>query len=155
MLQQLNEIKWSQMNRGDVFVLLTPKYIYVWTGAKSNRMERTAAIRIANDMKNEMSRFKLSVLVAFDGKETDQLAGQEYGTFDEYLPLAQKDTMIEYADDFDWAKHDEQFEKKERQFVRLYRCQETKDQIDIKYVKDGPLNRPDLDSNVSSFNYSV
>lgn len=137
------------MNRGDVFILVSPKYIYIWTGSKSNRMERTAAIRVANELKNENSRFKLSVIVCDDGKEISQLSGDESVIFDRYLSFESKDAqMVKYSEGFDWTASDENFETTEREYVKLYRCHEKRDQIDIKYVKDGPLTRADLDSSV-------
>lgn len=145
----MDEISWKSINNGDVFLLMVPNYLFVWTGAKSNRMERTAAIRIANELKSEFSRFHLSIVILDDGQEAEQLSGDEQQLFEQFLPLNRKDAeIIPFADEYDWIASDEKFESTERDMVRLYRCQEGANQIDIKYLKDGPLMQDDLDSNV-------
>ena len=145
----MNEISWSSINTGDVFLLVAPKYIFIWTGQKSNRFERLAAINIANELKNELARFHLSVVILDDGQESDQLSSEEHLEFNRLLPLELKDKQIKSSDEFDWSS-DEKFESNERQFVHLYRCKEEDGKIDIQSVKDGPLTREDLDSNVSA-----
>lgn len=136
------------MNTGDVFLLVAPKYIFVWTGSKSNRFERLAAIQIANELKYELARFHLSIVILDDGKESDQLAEAEHLEFNRLLPLEKKDGLIKEATDDDITS-DANFESSERTFVHLYRCKEEGDKIDILSVKDGPLTRSDLDSNAS------
>ncbi|KAH9420072.1 hypothetical protein DERP_001907 [Dermatophagoides pteronyssinus] len=116
-------ISWKSMNDGDVFILIVPKFIFVWTGKHSNRMERTTAIRVANDLKSQLNRFKLSTVILEDGKEVEQTSG------------------------YDYAACDIKFEKHERSFVTLYKCFEGTETIDISFVKNGPLTRKDLDTN--------
>lgn len=144
----MNEIKWSSINNGDVFLLVVPKYIFVWVGKSANHFERLSAINIANELKNELSRFHLSIVIVDDGQEAKQLSSNENTEFNRYLPLESKDSQIKPADEFDWTS-DEKFEKAERKFVHLYHCKEFDDKILIKSIKDGPLTRSDLDSNVS------
>lgn len=136
------------MNNGDVFILVAPKHIYIWTGKNSNRMERFAAIKIADTLKDENSHFNLSIVIVDDEKESEQLVGDEETEFTSFLPLDAKAT-IQTADNIDWSINDENFEKMENTVLSLYRCIETEEQIDIKFVKDGPLVRGDLDSSVS------
>ncbi|KAI2804260.1 hypothetical protein BLOT_003239 [Blomia tropicalis] len=147
-MHELNEIKWSSINNGDVFLLVVPKYIFVWVGKSANHFERLSAINIANELKNELSRFHLSIVIVDDGQEAKQLSSNENTEFNRYLPLESKDSQIKPADEFDWTS-DEKFEKAERKFVHLYHCKEFDDKILIKSVKDGPLTRSDLDSNDS------
>lgn len=141
------------MNTGDVFLLVVPKYIFVWTGSKSNRFERLAAIQIANELKYELARFHLSTVILDDGQESDQLAEGEHLEFNRLLPLEKKDAQIKQATDDDITS-DVNFESSERTFVHLYRCKEEGASIDIVSVKDGPLTHADLDSNVSD-NHSL
>lgn len=137
------------MNNGDVFILMVPKFIFVWTGKFSNRMERTTAIRVANDLKSEFDRFKLSTVIFDDGKEIEQSSGAEYEAFNKHLPLDNKDGEItQFAKGFDWTAHDKEFENRERKFVSLHKCYEGTETIDITFVKNGPLARADLDTNV-------
>lgn len=146
LMHELNEISWSSLNTGDVFLLVAPKYIFVWTGSKSNRFERLAAINIANELKNELARFHLSIVILDDGQESDQLTEAEHLEFNRLLPLEKKDSLIKQATDDDITS-DANFESSERTFVHLYRCKEEGGKIDILSVKDGPLTRSDLDSN--------
>lgn len=136
------------MNEGDVFILVAPKRIFIWTGKNSNRMERFAAIKIADTLREENSRFNLSIVIVDDGKESEQLIGDEEVEFSAFLPLDKKSTL-QTAANIDWSINDEAFEKLESTVLSLYRCIETEDQIDIKFAKDGPLSRSDLDSNVN------
>lgn len=145
----MSDISWSVMNNGDVFILVAPKHIYIWTGKNSNRMERFAAIKIADTLKDENSHFNLSIVIVDDEQEAEQLVGEEDTEFNAFLPLADKAT-IQTASNIDWSINDENFEKMENTVLSLYRCIETDEQIDIKFVKDGPLARTDLDSNVSA-----
>lgn len=149
LMHECNEVSWSSMNNGDVFLLVVPKYIFVWTGKASNRFERLAAINTANELKNELARFHLSTVIIDDGQENDQLSDDESSAFNQLLPIADKEGKLKKADAADWTS-DEKFESSERQFVHLYRCKEISDQIHIGSVKDGPLSRADLDSNVST-----
>ena len=105
-----------------------------------------AAIRIANELKNELARFHLKIVILDDGQESEQLADDEHLEFNRLLPLELKDEQMKTATDFDWNS-DEQYESKGRQIVHLYRCKEEGGNINIESVKDGPLTRSDLDSN--------
>ena len=153
-MSELNEIAWSSMNNGDVFILIGKKHIFIWTGSKSNHMERVAAIRIANELKNELSRFKLNIVIVDDGKEAEQLGGEEQADFESFLKLEGKEADLRTCDGdkLDLSLSDEKFEKDESSMVKLYRCKEREDlsnQVEIGHVKDGPLSRDDLDSNDS------
>lgn len=147
LMQELHDISWSRMNNGDVFILIAPKHIYIWTGKTANRFERLAAVHIANELKNsELACFHLSVVILDDGQEDSQLSDAENVEFNRLLPLELKDDQIKSAEEFDWTS-DEKFETDERKFVHLYQCHESDGNIDIKSVKDGPLTRDDLNSN--------
>lgn len=138
------------MNDGDVFLLVTPKFIYVWTGKKANYMERVAAIRLADEIKNENSKFHLKIIIVEDGKESEQLIGDEEVEFAKHLPLDRKDDELVKSTESEWTESDASYETSKRELVHLYRCVESEFQIDIKSVKSGPLSKEDLDSNVSS-----
>lgn len=143
------EISWKVMNNGDVFILLVPNFVFVWTGKHSNRMERTTAIRVANDLKSELNRFKLSSVILEDGKEVEQTSGAEYDAFNKALSLDKKDIDLkQMPKGYDYAASDKSFESHERSFVTLYKCFEGTETIDISFVKNGPLSRADLDTNV-------
>ncbi|KAH7637899.1 actin depolymerizing venom protein gelsolin 1 isoform X1 [Dermatophagoides farinae] len=142
------EISWKVMNNGDVFILLVPNFVFVWTGKHSNRMERTTAIRVANDLKSELNRFKLSSVILEDGKEVEQTSGAEYDAFNKALSLDKKDIDLkQMPKGYDYAASDKSFESHERSFVTLYKCFEGTETIDISFVKNGPLSRADLDTN--------
>ncbi|KAI7694632.1 hypothetical protein SSS_01714 [Sarcoptes scabiei] len=141
-------VSWKCMNNGDVFLLMVPKFIFIWTGKNSNRLERTTAVRVAQDLKSEFDRFKLQTVILDDGQEVEQTSGAEYDAFNRHLPLDDKDKDLKkFEKGFDWAAHDKEYETRERQFVILHKCFEGTDTIDINFVKNGPLSRADLDTN--------
>ena len=136
-----------------MFLLIVPNYIFIWTGKKSNHFERLAAVRIANELKNELARFNLSIVILDDDQESEQLSNDESAAFNNLLPLESKNDLIKSAEEIDWT-NDEIFETNERNVVHLYQCQETDGVINIESVKDGPLTRDDLNSNVKNFTFN-
>ena len=46
-VRQTAAIAWSAMNDGDVFVMDTREFIFVWVGRQSNRLERLQAAKVS------------------------------------------------------------------------------------------------------------
>ena len=45
-IRQLPTISWNEFNDGDVFVLDTMTYIFVWVGKDANRLEKLQASKV-------------------------------------------------------------------------------------------------------------
>ena len=140
---QIAEINWLPFNDGDIFILATGKYIFVWTGKHANNMEKVAAIRIAEQIKAEHSHYCESIVIVDDNEEVLDMSAEELKAFEQYLPLSKK-----CVDSYDPQEDEDKFTASERADVVLYRCQEEKGVLNIIKVKNGPLARSDLDSNV-------
>lgn len=146
-LYELTTIGWLSMTNSDCYILLTSSVIFVWFGAKSNRMEQLATLHMADSLSQELTPVaNLSVVELIDGNEPEQLKPEDYSIFDRYLPLGKKEALhIDVVPN--WSVHHEDFGKHEKEFVQLYRCQRNNEnKFEVKFVKDGPLTRADLDS---------
>ena len=47
-VRQLQAVSWSLMNDGDVFVLDSRRFVFVWMGKQSNRLERLQAAKVSS-----------------------------------------------------------------------------------------------------------
>ena len=130
-------------NDGDIFILATGKYLFLWTGKYANNMEKVKAIRIAEAIKAEHSHYCESIVIVDDGEEQMELDAEELKAFEQYLPLDKKS-----VDKYDPKEDEIKYEMRERADVVLYRCQEQNGSLSLSKVKNGPLVRSDLDSNV-------
>ena len=45
-VRQLQAVSWAQMNDGDVFVLDSRRFVFVWMGKQSNRLERLQGAKV-------------------------------------------------------------------------------------------------------------
>lgn len=136
------------MTDNDCYILLTLKNIFVWFGTKSNRMERLVSLKIADQLSSMATDVDLPVIEVPDGEEADRLSADELADFGCYLPLNRKESLQTIDVLSNLATKAETFGKLENNFVHLYRCLQQEDgQIEVRYVKDGPLKRMDLDSN--------
>jgi len=72
---QKPEICWSQMNKGDVFILDLGDIIYVWNGESCSRTERIKAMEIARSMRDD--RGSGNIVVLEDGEETPDDMGED------------------------------------------------------------------------------
>lgn len=106
-------------------------------------MEKVAAIRIAEQIKAEHSHYCESIVIVDDNEEIMDMSAEELKAFEQYLPLSKK-----CVDSYDPNEDENKYTAFERADVVLYRCREENGVLDIVKVKNGPLVRSDLDSNV-------
>lgn len=50
-VHQLDSVSWSLMNEGDVFVMETKSYIFVWIGKQANNREKLKGAKVSPDNK--------------------------------------------------------------------------------------------------------
>ena len=123
--------------------MATGKYIFLWTGKHANNMEKVQGIRIAEAIRAEHSNHCERIVIVDDGEEVLGLSAQELKAFEEFLPLDKK-----CVDSWDPKEDELKYEMTERAEVVLYRCKEENGSLQINKVKNGPLFKTDLDSNV-------
>jgi hypothetical protein len=136
-------VSWLSFNDGDIFLLATGKYIFVWIGKKANRFEKIHAIRIAEELKGEHSHYCEKIVIVEDGNELSDLSSEELSAFEQLLPLDKK--VVDKASEKD---DDSKYEQFERSDLTLYRCNDDNGKLSVIRVKNGPLLQTDLDSNV-------
>ncbi|KAK2155962.1 hypothetical protein LSH36_225g00031 [Paralvinella palmiformis] len=153
-MEEKPEICWSQMNKGDVFILDLGDIIYVWNGESCSRTERIKAMEIARSMRDD--RGSGNIVVLEDGEETpDDMGEDEFEVFNEYLPVAEKDSQIKSVAE---GGADEQFEKKKVGQLKLWkhnflkvcfidRVAEEDGNLKITEEATAPLDKNMLDSN--------
>ncbi len=137
------EINWLPFNDGDIFILATGKYIFLWTGKHANNMEKVQGIKVAEALKAEHGHYCESIVIVDDGEEMMDTSAEEFKAFEEFLPLDKK-----VVDSYDPKQNETKYETEERAQVVLYRCNEENGSIKVTKVKNGPLFKKDLDSNV-------
>ncbi|KAG8434871.1 hypothetical protein GDO86_013000 [Hymenochirus boettgeri] len=67
------ELRWESFNKGDCFILDTGKYIYVWSGSKSNMLERNRARDLANQIRDSERRGAAKVEIIQEGEEPEEM----------------------------------------------------------------------------------
>uniref|UniRef100_UPI00406D5242 villin n=3 Tax=Paralvinella sulfincola TaxID=644278 RepID=UPI00406D5242 len=142
-MEEKPEISWSQMNKGDVFILDLGEIIYVWNGELCSRTERIKAMEIARGMRDD--RGTGNIIVVEDGEETpDDMGEEEFEVFNEYLPVADKEASIKSAEE---GGADENFEKKKVAQLKLWKVAEEDGNLKITEEATAPLDKKMLDSN--------
>ena len=92
-MRQLNTISWSEMNRGDSYVIDVPEYrkVIIWRGSNTNRFEKLQAANFADVLKLEHGFSDIETVTIDDGQED---ADSEDGQLLNYLlPLASKNQI--------------------------------------------------------------
>ncbi|KAF2351874.1 Gelsolin-like domain [Trinorchestia longiramus] len=136
-VKELSKVNWSEMNDGDVFVLATKHIIFVWTGRYSNNSEKLQAAKFATQLKAERG-CSGAVVIIEDGHE-NALQGPERSTFEESLPLQQKNVASHTT-----APKDEVVARQVATDLKLYRCNDENKTLKVTEVKTGPLFQEDL-----------
>ena len=92
-MRQLNTISWSEMNKGDSYVIDVPEYrkVIIWRGSNTNRFEKLQAANFADVLKLEHGFSDIETVTIDDGQED---ADSEDGQLLNYLlPLASKNQI--------------------------------------------------------------
>lgn len=106
-------------------------------------MEKVQGIKAAQAIKAEHSHYCESIVIIDDGEEMMDTSAEEFKAFEEFLPLDKK-----VVDSYDPKQNEIKYETEERAQVVLYRCNDESGSLKIIKVKNGPLVKKDLDSNV-------
>jgi len=143
LVRQLNNISWSEMNKGDSYVIDVPEYrkVLIWRGANTNRFEKLQAANFADILKLEHGLSDIETVTIDDGQENDN--SEDCQLLDYLLPLSEKNQIK------DAGVAPDQDSKTVRSKVKLYRCSDDSGKLILTEVKDGPLLQEDLQSDDS------
>jgi len=142
-VRQKNSIAWSEMNRGDSYVIDVPEYrkVLIWFGKNSNRFEKLQAAKFADNLKLEHGFSDIETVTINDGEEE---ANSEDGQiFSSLLPLSGKGQLKEAT------ANPDQESGVARSKLKLYKCSDDSGKLILTEIKDGPLLQSDLQSNDS------
>jgi hypothetical protein len=138
------EIDVANMNHGDIFVVDDDVKIWVWSGSKSNRLERGKALDTTTRLRDErMNRVKAEIIQIQDGRETEEF-WKVLGTSSAANPQEKIKSEAEGGDD-------EAFENKNLTDDTLYKVAEETEGIPTvtPAERSQPLHRDQLESNAS------
>jgi len=139
----MSSIDWSNISRGDVYILDLNEVIFIWNGAKSNKYERLQAMQRAKQLRDE--RGKTNIVIIEDGEET-KMSKDELKLFESKLLLKDKNIKLnlnEIIDDNDDDK------RVDAAHIKLYKCSDESGTLKVTEKKAGPLVKSDLESEVS------
>lgn len=135
-------IDWSNISRGDVYLLDLSEVIFIWNGARSNKFERLQAMQRARQLRDE--RGKANIVIIEDGEEM-KMSKDELKYFEMKLPL--KDKKLNLNESIDENDDDR---RAEGAHIKLYKCSDESGTLKVTEKKVGPLIKSDLESEVSS-----
>jgi villin 1/advillin len=136
-------IDWSNVSRGDVYILDLNEVIFIWNGAKSNRYERLQAMQRAKQLRDE--RGKTNILIIEDGEE-NKMNKEELKLFESKLYLRDKNAKLNLNEIIDENDDDK---RSEGAHIKLYKCSDESGTLKVTEKKAGPLVKNDLESEVS------
>jgi villin 1/advillin len=136
-------IDWSNVSRGDVYILDLNEVIFIWNGAKSNRYERLQAMQRAKQLRDE--RGKTNILIIEDGEE-NKMNKEELKLFESKLSLRDKNSKLNLNEIIDENDDDK---RSEGAHIKLYKCSDESGTLKVTEKKAGPLVKNDLESEVS------
>lgn len=140
-------IDWSQISRGDVYILDLYEVIFIWNGSRSNKYERLQAMQRARQLRDE--RGKANIVIIEDGEET-KMAKEESKLFESKLPLKDKMTKLNTNDIVDENDDDKRVDAAN---IKLYKCSDESGTLKVTEKKAAPLFRSDLESEVRKIFY--
>ena len=142
-LLEVPAIDWSYISRGDVYLLDLYEVIFIWNGVKSNRYERLQAMQRARQLRDE--RGKANIVVVEDGEES-KMSKDELKLFESRLPLKEKHAKLNASDSLDENDDDKRLDAAH---IKLYKCSDESGTLKVTEKKAGPLEKSDLESEVS------
>jgi len=142
-LYEMPSIDWSNVSRGDVYILDLNEVIFIWNGAKSNRYERLQAMQRAKQLRDE--RGKTNILIIEDGEE-NKMNKEELKLFESKLSLKDKNAKLNLNEIIDENDDDK---RSEGAHIKLYKCSDESGTLKVTEKKAGPLVKNDLESEVS------
>jgi len=129
-------LNWGAMNHGDTFVMDTGSFIFIWAGESSSGMEKMVAAGLASKLRDRVGE---EIVHVRDGDE-DEMTPDELEAWIKVLPLEQRDE-VKTAENENDRKVDHNLNKE----ISLYKCSDFTGQLEIELVKQGSLERTDLD----------
>ena len=142
-LYEMPSIDWSNISRGDVYLLDLNEVIFLWNGAKSNRYERLQAMQRAKQLRDERGR--TNIVVIEDGEE-NKMSKDELKLFESKLPLREKNNKLNSNETMDENDDDK---RADGAHIKLYKCSDESGTLKVTEKKAGPLVKNDLESEVS------
>lgn len=131
------EMKWSNMNHGDTFVVDTGSMIFVWAGKSSSGREKLMAAGLASRLRDKMGE---EIVHVRDGEE-EELHEEELQIWNQFLPLEDKNNVREAI-----HENDRQIGQNISNDISLYKCSDFTGELEVKLVKKGKLEHKDLDA---------
>jgi len=142
-LFEMASIDWSNISRGDVYILDLNEVIFIWNGAKSNKYERLQAMQRAKQLRDE--RGKTNIVIIEDGEEM-KMNKDELKLFESKLSLKDKNTKLNLNEIIDENDDDKRLDGAH---IKLYKCSDESGTLKVTEKKAGPLVKSDLESEVS------
>jgi hypothetical protein len=136
-------IDWTNVSRGDVYILDLNEVIFIWNGAKSNRFERLQAMQRAKQLRDE--RGKTNIVIIEDGEE-NKMNKDELKLFESKLSLKDKNSKLNLNEIIDDSDDDK---RADGAHIKLYKCSDESGTLKVTEKKAGPLVKSDLESEVS------
>lgn len=141
-LFEMPSIDWSQITRGDVYLLDLNEVIFIWNGARSNKYERLQAMQRARQLRDE--RGQANIVIIEDGEET-KMNKEELKLFESKLLLREKMSKLNTNETPDELDDDKRFDAAH---IKLYKCSDESGTLKVTEKKAGPLMKSDLESEV-------
>ena len=127
------------MNHGDTFVVDAGDFIFIWSGISSSGMEKMKAATLAGKLRDKVGE---KIVHVADGEE-DRLNQGELKVWCEHLPLEKRGQVAEADQSDAQAKNIVQKE------ISLYKCSDLTGNLTIELIKQGNINKEDLNADDS------
>ncbi|XP_029460915.1 villin-1-like [Rhinatrema bivittatum] len=124
------EMKWSNFNSGDVFLLDLGKLIVQWNGPESNRMERIKGMNLAKDIRDRERGGRAQIGV---------VDGEDEGASDELMSILTR--VLGEKKDIKPAISDEVVEKVVKTGLKLYHVSDANGNLVVQEVAVQPLTQ--------------
>ncbi|KAG5887879.1 hypothetical protein JTB14_015531 [Gonioctena quinquepunctata] len=133
-LKEMSKISWDFFTSSDIFLISTPKNIFMWTGRAADAVEKLHAVKIALDIKEE---HKIPNIVFVDDGYEKTLQDNIRGEFNKYLPLEKRLILPENHEGDENGNY-------QRSSMKLYRCSENNGKYRVVEIKNSPFQQNDL-----------
>ncbi|XP_018568811.1 advillin-like, partial [Anoplophora glabripennis] len=133
-LTEMPKLSWDFFNSSDVFIIHTPKNIFVWIGRAANAIKKLHATKISTDLKDE---YKVNNIIFLDDGYEKTLSDDMRKEFSKYLPLEKRMILPENQDGDENGNY-------QRSSIKLYKCSENNGKYRVAEVGVGPFHPSDL-----------
>ncbi|XP_074029921.1 villin like protein quail isoform X3 [Leptinotarsa decemlineata] len=133
-LKEMSKVSWDYFTSSDIFLILTLKNIFIWTGRASDAGEKLHAVKIAVDMKEE---HKINNIIFVDDGYEKTLQDDIKKELSKYLPLEKRLILPEIREGDVNGNY-------QRSLMKLYKCSENNGKYRVVEIKSGPFQQNDL-----------